>query len=143
VSPPAKHGPPRRRASRGGDGTAHCTLPRASRGRGAARLSALCAIPLLAGHCVAAYAADPAAGRDKAQACAPCHGANGLSARPDAPNLAGQPAIYVAAQLRAFRTGKRQQPEMEVVAKGLSEADIDDLAAWFESIKLEATLPPR
>jgi cytochrome c553 len=104
--------------------------------------AALTALWLLALPALPVHAADAAAGRDKAQACVPCHGANGLSARPDAPNLAGQPAIYTAAQLRAFRTGKRQQPEMEVMAKGLSEADIDNLAAWFESIKVEATPPP-
>lgn len=104
--------------------------------------AALIAAWLLAVPALPVHAANAAAGRDKAQSCAPCHGPNGLSARPDAPSLAGQPAIYVAAQLRAFRTGKRQQPEMEVVAKGLSEADIDDLAAWFEAIKVEATPPP-
>jgi cytochrome c553 len=108
----------------------------------AAALAALCPVLLLAAWPTPGTAANAAAGRDRAQACAPCHGANGLSARPDAPNLAGQPAIYVAAQLRAYRTGKRQQPEMEVVAKGLSDGDIDDLAAWFESIRVEAALPP-
>jgi cytochrome c553 len=106
------------------------------------RLAALCAIPLLALHAYPVLAADAAAGRAKAQACVPCHGPNGLSARPDAPNLAGQPAMYSAGQLRAYRSGKRQHPEMSVVAKGLSEGDIDDLAAWFESIRVEATPPP-
>jgi cytochrome c553 len=110
--------------------------------RAGALLARLCPILLVAAWASPGTAADAAAGRTKAQACIPCHGANGLSARPDAPNLAGQPAIYLAAQLHAFRTGKRRQPEMEVVAKGLSEGDIDDLAAWFESIKVEATLPP-
>ena len=52
----------------------------------------------------AALAADAASGKARAQPCAVCHGALGLSSVPDAPNLAGQPAIYVAAQLRAFRS---------------------------------------
>jgi cytochrome c553 len=86
-------------------------------------------------------AADAAAGRGKAQACVPCHGANGLSSQPNAPNLAGQPALYVAEQLRAYRSGRRNHEVMTVVARGLSENDVDDLAAWFESIRVEAKPP--
>ena len=36
------------------------------------------------------YAADPAAGKEKAKACAVCHGENGISQVPDFPKLAGQ-----------------------------------------------------
>lgn len=88
-----------------------------------------------------AQAADAAAGRAKAQACAVCHGPNGLSTMPDAPNLAGQPAIYLAAQLKAYRSGARAHEVMSVMAKPLSDADIDNLAAWFASIKVSAQLP--
>jgi cytochrome c553 len=87
-------------------------------------------------------AADAAAGRGKAQACAVCHGPLGLSTTPDAPNLAGQPAIYVAAQLRAYRSGARKHEVMAVMAKSLSDAEIDDLAAWFASLRVEVTPPP-
>jgi len=86
-------------------------------------------------------AQDAAAGRTKAQACAVCHGALGLSTTPDAPNLAGQPAIYVAAQLRAYRSGARKHEVMAVMAKPLSDDDIRNLAAWFSSIRIEATPP--
>lgn len=89
-----------------------------------------------------ASAADAAAGRAKAQACAVCHGPNGLSSTPDAPNLAGQPALYLAAQLKAYRGGTRAHEVMSVMAKPLSDADIDNLAAWFASIKVSAQLPP-
>jgi cytochrome c553 len=85
----------------------------------------------------AAHAADAKAGAAKAQACVPCHGAEGMSTQPNAPNLAGQPAIYVADQLRQFRSGKRPSEVMAVIAKPLSDPDIDDLAAWFESIRVE------
>ena len=89
----------------------------------------------------AAHANDASAGRQKAQACAVCHGLNGLSAQPDAPNLAGQPALYLRAQLRAYRSGERRHEVMAVMAKPLSDEDIANLAAWFSSIRIEAHLP--
>jgi len=60
---------------------------------------------------------------------------------PNAPNLAGQPEIYFADQLRQFRSGRRASEVMTVIAKPLSDRDIDDLAAWYASISIEATLP--
>lgn len=85
----------------------------------------------------AAQANDPEAGRTKAQSCAVCHGQNGLSTAPDAPNLAGQPAMYVAAQLRAYRSGARRHEVMAVMAKPLTDDDISNLAAWYASIQIE------
>jgi cytochrome c553 len=84
-----------------------------------------------------AQAADPAAGRMKAAMCAACHGAQGIAVAPDAPNLAGQPEMYLAEQLRAYKSGKRRHDVMTLMAKPLSDADIDNLAAWFSSIKVE------
>ena len=89
-----------------------------------------------------ALAADPPPGRAKAQACAPCHGAAGISAAPDAPHLAGQPRVYLVSQLKAFRGGKRQHEVMSVIAKPLSDDDIELLADWFSSIAVEAKAPP-
>lgn len=88
-----------------------------------------------------AQANDVNAGRQKAQACAVCHGPLGLSSAPDAPHLAGQPALYVATQLRAYRSGARKHEVMAVMAKPLSDDDISHLAAWFASIRVEAQLP--
>lgn len=85
-----------------------------------------------------AGAADAKAGKAKSQACSVCHGAAGISTLPDAPNLAGQPEIYLSNQLRAFRGGERRHEVMTVVAKSLSDDDIADLAAWFSSIPIEA-----
>ncbi|HWN06869.1 MAG TPA: cytochrome c [Steroidobacteraceae bacterium] len=89
----------------------------------------------------AASAADPQAGRAKAAACAVCHGQGGISTVPNAPHLAGQPALYVEEQLKNYRSGKRRHEVMNVVAKPLSDADIDDLAAWYASIRIDATPP--
>ena len=88
-----------------------------------------------------ALASDLAAGRQKAQACNVCHGPLGLSTTPDAPNLAAQPALYLASQLRAYRSGSRKHEVMAVMAKPLSDADIDNLAAWFNAIRVEARAP--
>lgn len=76
-----------------------------------------------------------------AQMCSTCHGANGISQIPNAPHLAGQPAIYFAEQMKAYRSGKRSHEVMNVVAKPLSDADIDTLAAWYASIKIEVKTP--
>jgi cytochrome c553 len=105
------------------------------------RLAALFASAVLAVSCGDVLAADPAAGKARAQACGVCHGALGLSAAPDAPNLAAQPAIYLSAQLRAFRSGERRHEVMNVIAKPLTDEDIDTLAAWFASIRVEAHAP--
>ncbi len=88
------------------------------------------------------YADDVAAGRAKADvACALCHGVSGLSSLPNAPHLAGQPAIYVVEQLRNYRSGKRQNEVMNVIAKNLSDAEISHLGAWFSAIKVSVETP--
>jgi cytochrome c553 len=89
----------------------------------------------------AASAADAKAGKAKAQPCSVCHGATGISVLPDAPNLAGQPEIYLSNQLRSYRGGERRHEVMSLVAKPLSDDDIADLAAWFSSIRIEAKPP--
>jgi cytochrome c553 len=89
----------------------------------------------------AAQAQDAAAGKAKAAVCSACHGANGIAVAPDAPNLAGQPAIYLVAQLTAYRGGARKHEVMSLMAKPLSDDDIQNLAAWFSSIKVTATPP--
>jgi cytochrome c553 len=90
---------------------------------------------------LSAASQDAALGRTKAQACAVCHGPLGVSVTPDAPHLAGQPAIYVAAQLRAYRSGERKHEVMAVMARPLSNDDIQHLAAWFASIRVVAKAP--
>jgi cytochrome c553 len=88
-------------------------------------------------------AAEIDAGRAKAQMCAVCHGPSGVSNAPDAPHLAGQPALYLATQLKAYRNGVRKHEVMAVIAKPLSDDDIAALVAWYSSIKIEAVLPGR
>ena len=91
--------------------------------------------------CVAAAGVRPPP-PPKAAPCATCHGAEGISTAPDAPNLAGQPPGYLADQLKAFRDGKRVHPVMNVVAKPLTDADIEQLAAWYAAIAIELRASP-
>jgi cytochrome c553 len=85
---------------------------------------------------------DAEAGHAKADvACALCHGPNGLASLPNAPNLAGQQAIYLKEQLTAYRNGRRQNDVMSVIAKNLTDAEINQLSAWFSSLKVTVEMP--
>ena len=106
-----------------------------------ATLLAMAAALLCAAMALPVAAQDLAAGKAKAQSCSMCHGANGLSQMPGAPNLAGQTAIYVSEQLKNYRNGKRTNEIMSVIAKPLTDDEIANLAAWFESIKIQVTSP--
>jgi cytochrome c553 len=87
-------------------------------------------------------AADPDAGREKAQQCATCHGPKGMATMPMTPHLAGQPEGYLSEQLKAYRSGKRQHEIMSLMAKPLSDDDIANLAAWYGSLRVEVIDKP-
>ncbi len=89
-----------------------------------------------------AAAGDLVAGRHLAAACRVCHGIDGISVRPDAPNIAGQLEPYLRQQLLDYRSGKRQHAVMGVVAKGLSDSDIENLAAYYSSIRISVETTP-
>src|SRR3978361_38435 len=76
-------------------------------------------------------AGNAAAGHAKAPMCAACHGLDGRSQMPEAPNLAGQVEDYLVAQLRAFKSGARANEQMAIIAKALSPQDMEDLAAYY------------
>jgi cytochrome c553 len=88
-----------------------------------------------------ADAADARAGRQKTTACQACHGLDGLSKNPEAPNLAGQIESYLAKSLKDYRSGERKHESMNIVAKDLSDEDVADLAAYYASIEIDV-LPP-
>lgn len=104
-------------------------------------LTVLVTLSILSGSAGATHAADAKAGRKKAQMCAACHGIDGISKMPMAPNIAGSPAMYIEKQMKAFRSEERKDETMNVVAKPLSDADIADLAAWYGAIEVNVTLP--
>ena len=88
----------------------------------------------------AAAGADIEAGRQKARVCVACHGPAGNSTDPVMPSLAGQPAQFISMQLFQFREGNRKDPQMTPMAANLSNADLNDLAAYFSAQKPE---PPQ
>jgi cytochrome c553 len=67
--------------------------------------------------------------------CASCHGASGVSSNPAYPNLAGQKAPYLLKQIRDFQSGKRTDPVMNAMVKGLTEAEMDALANYYSKKK--------
>jgi cytochrome c553 len=106
----------------------------------------LCALAMLgfAAAClvpIPADAGDARAGRQKITACQACHGLDGLSKNPEAPNLAGQVESYLVRSLTAYRSGERKNESMNIVAKDLSDQDISDIAAYYASIQVDV-LPP-
>ncbi|MEY8216462.1 MAG: cytochrome c [Colwellia sp.] len=82
-----------------------------------------------------AFAGDAEAGKARSMMCSACHGVTGISAVPMYPNLAGQKEVYLAKQLKDFKSGKRNDPTMKGMAAGLSDADIANLAAYYSSLK--------
>ena len=107
----------------------------------------LAALLLMSGLFVAACddfcaAGDIKSGRTKALMCQACHGLDGLSKVPDAPNIAGQTEPYLVAQLQAFKSGARKSESMSLVVQPLSDTDIDDLAAYFSAIEINVVKIP-
>jgi cytochrome c553 len=84
---------------------------------------------------------DPVEGRRKASQCQTCHGIDGLATVPIAPHLAGENFTYLQTQLRNYKNGRREHEIMTVVASQLSDEDINDLAAWYSSIRISVSLP--
>ena len=73
-------------------------------------------------------------GKSKALTCTACHGAEGNSANPLWPNIAGQHASYIETQLNAFKNGDRQNALMSAQAMMLSDEDMANLAVYFEGL---------
>lgn len=69
--------------------------------------------------------------RSKAEQCQECHGEAGVGASDHYPKLAGQWAAYLRKQLNDFQSGARKSEIMTVMASGLSQQDIADIAAYF------------
>jgi cytochrome c553 len=94
-------------------------------------------IALLACTSQFAYAGgDAAAGAKKATVCTACHGADfNTPISPDYPRLAGQHEDYLARALLDYKSGARKNPIMGAQASGLSDQDIENLAAYISSLK--------
>lgn len=94
-----------------------------------------------AAHRAVATLPDGVSEEDAPQACVSCHGATGISALIDAPNLAGEVNIYIDTQLKAFRIGKRQHEVMSEIASYLSDQEIRAVADWYANVDLKIEPP--
>jgi len=82
------------------------------------------------------------AGKAKAAMCAACHGADGNAPVAMYPKLAGQHADYIVKQLKEFKSGARKDPIMMGMAAGLSDQDMADIGAHYQSLQMtEGTTP--
>lgn len=69
------------------------------------------------------------------QVCAACHGAEGVSAAPANPHLAGQHAEYTALELEHFKIGLRKNPVMMAMAANLTPDEMKGLGVYFAGKK--------
>lgn len=76
-------------------------------------------------------AGNAQAGKKLAVRCAACHGPTGNSTNPAWPKLASQNADYLYAELKAFKSGKRQAPIMNAQAASLTEQEMANLAVFY------------
>jgi cytochrome c553 len=87
---------------------------------------------------------DATAGAKKNALCMGCHGIKGYhTGFPEVhqvPKISGQGAGYIRSALHAYKTGERKHPSMRTLASSLSDQDIADLAAYYESTGTGATL---
>ena len=112
-------------------------------GRGKSALVAFTVALLLVANIPSVFAAgNVTTGRHKALQCQTCHGLDGLSKLPEAPNLGGQPEPYLVKSLNDFRQGVRKNDMMSLVVQQLSDQDVADLAAFYAAIEA-TTKPPK
>jgi len=79
--------------------------------------------------------AKVARGEAKAAVCTACHGQGGISATGNWPTLAGQHEDYLKHSLSQYKSGARKDPVMAGQAINLSDDDIEDLAAYFSTMR--------
>lgn len=95
---------------------------------------------LIASMAPMAWAGDVDAGKIKAIICMGCHGPEGLGAdpvgsQPAFPLIAGQREAYLIQSVHEYKSGKRENVLMTPIAKGLSDEDIENLAAYYASLR--------
>src|SRR5262249_33146167 len=100
------------------------------------RLAAFALSVLLAGspQAAAAQSLD-----ERIAQCVACHGADGQSKDPKVPHIGGQPKLFAMYQLFFYREGRRKSEEMNLVAKDLSDRDLEAVSDWVS--KLPPTPP--
>jgi cytochrome c553 len=97
------------------------------------RIMLACALAATSGAALAQGA------KDKISMCTGCHGIPGYkTAYPvvyHVPKIGGQSPAYLANALKAYRAGDRWHPSMRGIAASLTDADIEQIAAYYGSAK--------
>ncbi len=100
-----------------------------------------CALTIFSAAAVLALASGQALangniahGKQKATTCFACHGVDGNAADPQYPRLAGQYNEYLQQALHEYKDGRRKNPIMMGMTAGLTDQDIEDIAAYFSSL---------
>jgi cytochrome c553 len=107
-------------------------------------LSSACLIWAIGASSSAARAdGDVKAGAQKIKTlqCQTCHGQDGISKLPGAPNLAGQSQDYMIAAVGAYKSGERKNDIMNTIAQSLRDADIADVTAYYAAIAITVKVP--
>jgi cytochrome c553 len=97
------------------------------------RVVFLAALMMLMPKGIVFAAGNVEAGATKAAVCSACHGQNGHSVNGEWPNLAGQHTSYIVEQLKSFKSGRRVNAVMQPLVAGLSDEDMQDIAAYYAS----------
>lgn len=98
------------------------------------RIKSILAVTLLSFIPAIAFSAGNAGeGKNKSAVCHACHGLTGKAVQPIYPNLGGQHQDYLSKTLYNFRDGSRQNAIMNGFAANLTDADIEDISAWYAS----------
>ncbi|MEZ2145712.1 c-type cytochrome [Bradyrhizobium sp. DN5] len=95
---------------------------------------AISAVALLTLGALSVSAADNSAIKEKAAACAGCHGENGISQTENIPSLAGQPDQFLQWQLVFFRAGSRKNDQMQPIVEEINNEDIRNFGAYFSQL---------
>ncbi len=93
----------------------------------------LIGLSLIMGFAMPSIAGDAAAGKDLTMVCSACHGADGNSAAPTFPKLAGQNERYLLKQLQDIKSGARPVPTMAGQLDNMSDTDMANIAAFYAS----------
>jgi cytochrome c553 len=88
-----------------------------------------------------AQAGDPVLGRKVAAKCQVCHGLDGQSKNPEAPHISGQVERYIVKALKRYISGEREDPQMSMIVKQLKDGDVENVAAYYASIKVTVEKP--
>ena len=99
------------------------------------KMTFLLATLMISSSSFAAKKGDAKAGAKKAVTCYACHGNKGISSNDLWPNLQGQKIGYMVKQLKDFKSGARKDPLMSPQAAALSEQDMLNISAYFNSLK--------